>query len=128
MGAAFSLAVLFCLLAFGFAVQVHGEQATLGSLSGPRCLLRHFFGEPACPGCGLTRASSHLLHGNLGQAWRTHAGSFALICTFAVWIGIHTSTLLRGRRSSQAAVWHRFSRRMLIIGVALGWLLRNLHS
>jgi len=35
------------------------------------CTVRHLSGG-WCPGCGATRAARHLLHGQVGAAWRDH--------------------------------------------------------
>ena len=35
------------------------------------CLVRRVTGRP-CPGCGMTRALSHLAHGDLRRAWRAN--------------------------------------------------------
>jgi hypothetical protein len=43
-------------------------------LAGWPCPLLHFTGVP-CPACGLTRATSLLIHGHVGQALRFHAFS-----------------------------------------------------
>ena len=48
----------------------------------------------ACPGCGMTRALSALLHGRAGQAWTYHplVGVFLLelLMAWGWWIGVRT--------------------------------------
>lgn len=49
----------------------------------PVCLLRYLSGLP-CPGCGLTRAFSSLLHGRVEAAFTYHPFVFLLLPLFAI--------------------------------------------
>lgn len=44
----------------------------------PRCVFRSLTGLE-CPGCGITRATHHLLHGRLDEAFRLNPMLFVLI-------------------------------------------------
>lgn len=49
----------------------------------PVCLFRYLTGLP-CPGCGLTRAFSSLLHGRVQAAFAYHPFAFLLLPLFAI--------------------------------------------
>ena len=75
----FWLASLGAAIALGLAFFVDPENAPVV------CLFRRGSGL-ACPGCGLTRAASHLLHGDLMASLRLHP--FAVLVAVevaAVW-------------------------------------------
>lgn len=59
------------------------------------CVFRITLGLP-CPGCGLTRAASHLLHGDLAASIRLHP--------FALLLALEAATLwaVLGHRSHRA--------------------------
>lgn len=59
----------------------------------PRCAFKMLTGLD-CPGCGITRASHHLLHGRFAEAFDLNAFLFLLIAVamFAL------PSILRGRR------------------------------
>lgn len=62
------------------------------------CVFRHFFGCD-CPGCGMTRAVSALLHGSLHSAWDFNRGVFVvfpMLCYVAAkWIWKDVRSLFR---------------------------------
>jgi hypothetical protein len=83
------------LLAFGaaaFAVAVH--------LDLPLCPLAGSFGVP-CPGCGLTRATLALLHGDVGAALHLHPLVLLLSPLAAVLAGALSLELLRDPATPQ---------------------------
>lgn len=43
----------------------------------PKCVFKNATGYD-CPGCGLTRASHHALHGRFGEAWRLNPLLFVM--------------------------------------------------
>ncbi|UYQ92716.1 DUF2752 domain-containing protein [Chitinophaga horti] len=44
----------------------------------------HFLGIEWCPGCGLGRSISYLLHGEVVRSWKTHKlGGFVLVLLIA---------------------------------------------
>lgn len=118
------LATLALLLgAFAVALLFFRDPATSPSLF-PPCMWRMATGT-ACPGCGITRALHHLLHGRIATAFSFNAvGLVVLLATAAVlarplWIA------LRENR------WEfpRFTRRFAwsLLGVGLLWaLVRNM--
>ena len=121
-----TLVVLMGILALGSVLQVSAGGASLGSIAGPECLLRNLVGERSCPGCGLTRASSLVLHGEFSRAWAVNVGGFFLVGTLGLWSMIHLWIMATGRRTTASIRWLTVSRRILLFGVILGWILRSI--
>lgn len=64
----------------------------------PLCPTAFFFGIP-CPGCGLTRATLSLLHGDLAGAMRLHPLVFVLTPLFGLALGAALVDYVRGPRA-----------------------------
>lgn len=90
------------------------------------CPILHALGVP-CPGCGITRASLLLVHGDWQQAFRTHAYAPVLLlgliaitfCAlvprrYSEWVAVRSETL---ERQTGFAV-------LLLIGLMIYWLAR----
>lgn len=120
-----ALIVLMVILWLGLLLQATAEGATLSSIAGPECLIRNWIGERACPGCGLTRASSLVLHGEFSTAMAVNAGGFFLVGVAVFWSLIHSVILIRGQRSAALVGWLTVGRHVLLFGVILGWVLRS---
>jgi hypothetical protein len=77
----------------------------------------------ACPGCGMTRAISHLLRGDLATSWSFHPlAAPVLVVLAAVWVWF---TLVRLGRVEPAST--RFTNSALVVaGIALAavWVAR----
>jgi hypothetical protein len=86
------------LLVTGIASTITGA-ALAGA---PLCPMAALFGVP-CPGCGLTRATLALLHGNLGAALHLHPLVFVLTPTYGLAIGVAVLTYVRGVSASASA-------------------------
>ena len=67
----------------------------------PLCPTALFFGIP-CPGCGLTRATLALLHGDFGAALHFHPLVFVLTPLFAYALGVSLVDYVRGVPSAPA--------------------------
>lgn len=86
MNRPFRIALLALLLG-AFALAVHSDF--------PLCPLASSFGIP-CPGCGLTRATLALLHGDVRAALRLHPLVWLLTPLFVGFVGTATLDLVRG--------------------------------
>jgi len=87
------------------ALLVGGVAGAIGgaALAGaPLCPTAALFGVP-CPGCGLTRATLALLHGDVGAALHLHPLVFVLTPTYALAIGVAALSYVRGLAPSTAA-------------------------
>ena len=68
-------------------------------LPGWACPFKALFGIP-CPGCGLTRATDFLLHGQISNAMQMHAfaplflGAFVLMAAVLVLPKVHSASLV----------------------------------
>lgn len=91
----------------------------------PGCMFHRLTGLH-CPGCGMTRASHAMLHGDLAAAFRFNPLGMILLPMALIGIGIELAAWVRGRR---LAVTPRFGGRVgwcvlfLVIGF---WILRNI--
>jgi hypothetical protein len=93
---------------------------TAAGLPGWPCPFRMAFGLP-CPGCGLTRATVALLHGDWAQAMKLHA--FAPLAVVALG-GVIAGTLLPAATCGRlAAALIRLDARFRLGWVLLGALL-----
>lgn len=99
------------LVALGLAFALAGP---------PVCPTALFFGIP-CPGCGLTRATLALLHGDLGAALHFHPLVFVLTPLFAYALGVSLVDYVRGVPAAPARFTSWFSQRMRY-GAALALL------
>ena len=78
---------LLALLLGAFALAVHTDF--------PLCPMAGSFGIP-CPGCGLTRATLALLHGDVRGALRLHPLVWLLAPLFVGFVGAAALELVRG--------------------------------
>ena len=86
----------------------------------PLCPLASAFGIP-CPGCGLTRATLALLHGDVRAALHFHPLVWLLSPLFIGFVGSAVFELVRGPRPTRARARVRWNNRALSL-VAL-WVL-----
>ena len=80
-----------------------------------------------CPGCGLTRASKALLHGDLADAYAYHPLVFAVLPLFGAWLGFALyEYLVRGVASPPPRVGKALTPLLAALWVALLvlWILR----
>jgi hypothetical protein len=81
---------------------VAGAIAGAALAGAPLCPMAALLGIP-CPGCGLTRATLALLHGNLGAALHLHPLVLVLAPTYSLAIGVAVLSYVRGLPASAAA-------------------------
>jgi hypothetical protein len=105
-------------------------QATLvmSGLPGWPCPVRHALGIP-CPGCGLTRATAALLHGDWQTSLKLHA--FAPLFVLALALILVAGLLPEGPRRRLVSCIETFEHRTGITAVLLAclmfyWLIRLL--
>jgi hypothetical protein len=97
-------------------------------ISGWQCPILHVFGIP-CPGCGLTRASLFLFHGDWHQAMVFHAFAplfvigLALTTIAAVAPGSSRARIIAGTESLERNT--RITS-LLLVGLIIYWLARLL--
>lgn len=109
------------LIAFGLV----GAGLVFALVGPPVCPTALFFGIP-CPGCGLTRATLALLHGDVGTALRLHPLVFVLTPVFAYALGASLLDYVRGGPAAPARLTTWFSQRtrygaaLALLVVALG--------
>jgi len=98
----------------------------LAGVPGWACPIKSLFGIP-CPGCGLTMATSQLLHGQLGASIHTHA--FASIFLFAFLL-MAIAIFLPEKHREATALWIAgFERRsgitsLVLIALLVYWAIR----
>jgi uncharacterized protein DUF2752 len=114
-------------LAISGAAVIQGSLMAMG-LPGWPCPVRHALGIP-CPGCGLTRATAALLHGD----WHTSLGLHAFAPLFMLALAlVAVSSLLpdtprRSLISAIETIEHRTGiSAILLTGVLFYWLIRLL--
>lgn len=115
-----------CLGLIGLGL-LHFSLITLG-LPSWQCPIRHSLGVP-CPGCGLSRATIALMHGQVHHALEIHA--FSPIVLLIVALMGSAIILPKSKRSKFAhfleQVEHRNRLTILLTGSFLGyWLIRLL--
>jgi hypothetical protein len=104
------------LLAASFALAVHVDF--------PLCPLASTCGIP-CPGCGLTRATVALLHGDVGAAFHFHPLVWLLSPLFIVFVGSAVFELVRSPSLAPRRARIRWASRTTSL-VATGILLLTL--
>ncbi len=122
------LAICVGVIAAGLAVEVSSDQAHWHGAEGPRCLVRGIFGDEACPGCGLTRATALVLQGRWREAWEIHGGGFVIALLCCAGIPLHLDILRRGEVRSVHRHLGRIGRWALLVGVVAPWLWRTVIS
>ena len=90
---------LFLISGFALAFALEPDPRGYGthqSLGLPPCTFRALFGIP-CPSCGMTTSFSHLMHGNVSQAFRASASGVVLAVVCALQIPWCWWSAARGR-------------------------------
>lgn len=92
----------------------------LGLVPFTTCLVKIVFGVP-CPGCGMTRASLRLLHGDVVGSLRFHPVALPAA------VGLAVAVVLALALPAEHPAWERFVRLALGLlagGLALAWAMR----
>ena len=94
----------------------------------PVCPTATLFGVP-CPGCGLTRATLALLHGDVRRAFAFHPLVFVLAPLYFGALGAAAVSFVRGPSAARRRTW--FTRRgvtvalWILLAIVLGvWIAR----
>ena len=113
-------------LAIGWSATVTTDGATWFGHRGPSCPLGSCFGPLACPGCGLLRSTAAALQGDLGLAWCTHPAGPVVAALLLGGLLLHLHVLCRGHEMPAHRRWRHRGRRLFVVAVLSGWLLRLL--
>ncbi len=117
-----------CLFVAGGAIVDVGSEGAIGMASAPAitfpvvCPSRRLFGV-SCPGCGMTRSVTHLLHGRLTKSWTTHRLGWLVLAAIAFQIPYRTWRLTgrtsrwEGPRVAEFLLWG------FVIALVVNWLL-----
>ncbi len=62
------------------------------------CPLTGFFAGCQCPACGMTRAMSRLLHGDVIGAWYFNRGVFLVLVVMIILIGVNVVKIIQKRK------------------------------
>ncbi len=113
------------MLAAGAWVLRAHDPATRGSLL-TVCRFNQWTGLQ-CPGCGMTRASHHLLNGRWAEAFYFNAFMVTLLPGLAVWAGWWLLQWWTGRPISRRALAaNAWLGGALLVACMIFWLVRNL--
>lgn len=115
------------LILAGRCAEVGDDAATWFGARGPHCLVGSAIDPLACPGCGLVRATSSALQGDIGRAWLFHPAGpvIAALCILAFAAHLLPRQLLVGRAALDLHDrLRRFVWVALPIAIGAGWLLK----
>ena len=89
------------------------------------CGFRYLSGAP-CPGCGMTRSCSALLHGDLAASWRWHPAGIPLALAVAAVLGLAVHEGLTGRPTFRRPAERWATTAAVVFVAVLGalWILR----
>ena len=103
---------------------VSRDAATLFGVEGPVCPLGFLLGECACPGCGLTRATSMVVQGRFDEALALNPGGFVVAVLATAAVLLHADVIRRGRVLTGHRVLRRLGHRLFAAGILLAWAAR----
>lgn len=90
----------------------------------PGCIFHELTGLD-CPGCGMTRAASACLHGEIGRAFRYNPVGMILLPLASVGVGLETAGWVRHRPPPFRLNAGRRGAWALVILVFAFWISRN---
>lgn len=118
-------AILAILLVFfaaiGGVLFIYGPHAPFW----PKCLFYKFTGWH-CPGCGMTRAMSACVRGEVAEAFRYNPVMMVLLPVAGLLVAWHLISWLLGRPTVLFSMLGKRTGIVLLVVVVLFWVLRNL--
>ncbi|MCX6878688.1 MAG: DUF2752 domain-containing protein [Verrucomicrobia bacterium] len=117
-----AIAVVLGTLMLGAGVYVLRQHGSEGWL--PGCAWRKLTGLN-CPGCGMTRATVAVLHGQLGTAFRCNPLGMVLLPPALVGLALELSGWVRGKPWSSRLRLGASGGWIIAVTVIAFWILRN---
>jgi len=115
-------------LVLGLCIEASGERATLFGLEGPGCLVSDNLGQAACPGCGLTRSTALLMHGQWGAASAVHPAGWLVGLLCGLGVLLYADIARRGQRTRTHHRLLRTGQWTFATAIVAVWLARWLNS
>jgi hypothetical protein len=112
------------VLTLAATATVSANAALWLGVRGPVCPLGHWLGEAACPGCGLTRATSLVVQGRWLEAWHVQPAGFAVAALCAGLVVLQLDVLRRGVVLDGHLVVRRAGRWLFVGAVPTAWFVR----
>lgn len=122
----FPFLLLAGTLAVAAALDASSARASLCGVAGPACICEALGAAALCPGCGLTRGTALLLHGDVGRALQAHPAAPLVVCCAALGAALHAFVLVRGARAPWVERALGAGRALFAIGIVGAWLVRLL--
>ncbi len=111
------------VLALGFAAYMLWKTGGAGWM--PGCVFRRVTGLE-CPGCGMTRATYALLHGDVKKAFGFNPVGMVLVPLGLIALGIEVIGWVRGKRLPFSLNPGRRGGMLLLAVMLVWWVVRNL--
>jgi len=112
------------VLLVGLAVDATASSAHLFGLEGPKCPSTYVLGATGCPGCGLTRSTALILHGQFATASRLQPAAWVVVVLAAAGSLLHGFVLVTGEKTAWIDRLLRTGRVLFVAGLLLAWLVR----
>ena len=116
--------VLSAPLVLGLCMQANENRAALCGIAGPTCPIGAVLGPTVCPGCGLTRSTALILHGDWAAATAVHPGGWIIVLLCAAGALLYADVARRGARTTTHDRLLRAGRVAFLTGIASTWLAR----
>ena len=110
----------------GSTAEVDEQKATWFGVEGPHCPSRLLSDETACPGCGLTRATSLTLQAETSTALQVNPAGPLVAILLLVTLGLSVDRLARPTARRRHRMGARWLRIVFITGLFAAWVWRAL--